>query len=208
MVGILRGQDTIRTLIISEARIDQQHNAYVELTNVGATDINLKNFEVGRVSPWTGRVTPGTTKDWFTVGTGQWFMLPDKVLAPGQTFVMAKVNDWTYRQWLKAPDLYNRLNYKLEFDVLADMKIHVGEAPKAVSQSEDSISPMAAAFAIWNGRECMYVRYHFMKADGITRDSVVIDQVGGVFSPDNTNYDHAYDVAGVVNATVNSTFNT
>ena len=54
--GILSAQDTIRTLLITEARLDRADDNYVELTNMGAAAVNLSQFEFGRVGPWT---TPG-----------------------------------------------------------------------------------------------------------------------------------------------------
>jgi hypothetical protein len=50
-----------------------------------------------------------------------------------------------------------------------------------------------------NGRGAFYLEHHF--AEG---DSAVVDQAGGVFDDNGRNFDRAYDVAGVTNATGNS----
>jgi hypothetical protein len=190
-MGVLRAQDTIRTLIISEARIDNMHSAYYELTNVGTDTLDLSKFEVGRISPWT---TP------YNAIASERLMLPKKKLAPGKSFVIAKVNDFVQKMWAKSPDLYNHYESKPEMDKLADVKVHIGESPKAVPQSLDSISPFAGLVTIWNGSYSVYIRHHISATD-----SVVVDQVGGIYDEaDGTSYDIMHDVAGVTNATGNS----
>lgn len=188
----LKAQDTIRTLIITEARIDAQHNAYLELTNVGTDTLDLSNFEVGRISPWDKPYKPGSNA--YTI-------LPKKKLLPGKSFVLAKISDYCTHMWALKPDLFDRYQSKPAFLTLADMQIHIPEAIPPVSQKLDSISTSYDLFNVWGGSYCLYVRYHFMHP-GNVKDSVVIDQVGGVFDEsDSTNYDHAYDVAGVLGAT-------
>jgi hypothetical protein len=190
---VLRAQDTIRTLIITEARIDAQHGAYLELTNVGADTLDLSNFEVGKISPWEKPYLPNSTTDYT--------MLPKKKLLPGKSFVLAKISDYCTHMWALKPDLFDRYQSKPAFLKLADMQIHVPEAMPPVSQKLDSISTAYNLFNIWGGSSCFYVRYHFMHP-GNVKDSVVIDQVGGVFDEsDGTNMDKAYDVAGVPGAT-------
>ncbi len=44
--GALYAQDTIRSLVISEARYDRADMAYLELTNMGDAAVNLGEFEV------------------------------------------------------------------------------------------------------------------------------------------------------------------
>jgi hypothetical protein len=199
-MGILRAQDTIRTLIISEARIDNAHHAYVELTNVGTTSINLAEFEFGKVGPWTPPVTAGTTANWFQVGATDRFMLPNKVLAPGESFVIARVNDWNPRAWAKNPDLYDRNITKPEMLKLADMQVHTTDAPVSLPQSIDSVSSYANSMVVWNGSYCWYLRHH-----RTATDSIVVDQVGGIFDDtDLSSRDVMHDVAGVTNATGNS----
>lgn len=195
-MGMLRAQDTIRTLIISEARIDAQHGAYVELTNVGTTTLDLSQFEFGKIGPWTLPWTPDANN---------FIMLPNKMLAPGKSFVMARVSDYVTRMWEKNPDLYNRYESKPEFYKLADMQIHSSESPVKVPQSVDSISTYAPTFGIWDGAYCWYLRYHY-KLTGNVRDSVIVDQVNGMFDEANgTNKDNVgNDVAGYTQATGNS----
>ena len=56
--GMLSAQDTIRTLIITEARYDRTDGAYVEITNVGDEPIQMADFEFGRLSAWNTQWTP------------------------------------------------------------------------------------------------------------------------------------------------------
>ena len=83
-------QDTIRTLLITEARMDRADNSYVEITNMGATPVQLADFKFGRYSPWEGN-------DPFSSST--YIRLPNKLLDPGKSFVIACVLDWTEEQY-------------------------------------------------------------------------------------------------------------
>jgi hypothetical protein len=84
----LQAQDTIRSLIISEARFDEAYNAYVELTNMGDSALHLRNFEFGVVHPWNSRIDRTDLNKWFNVGANSWFMLPDTTLGPGKSIVI------------------------------------------------------------------------------------------------------------------------
>jgi hypothetical protein len=162
--GCLHAQDTIRSLVISEARFDNAPLAYVELTNMGDSALHLKNFEFGVVHPWDSRIDGSDINKWFNVGANNWFMLPDTMLEPGESIVIFEESMATYSD--------------------------VGE--------------------VWQGRECWYLRYHyaFWSDDPVPvliKDSIVTDQVGGIFiGPDGQQAWGAKDVAGVLGATENS----
>ncbi len=66
---MLNAQDTIKTLIITEARLDDARHTYVEITNMGSTAVNLAQFELGVIGAWDQPYSPGANN---------WFMLPDK----------------------------------------------------------------------------------------------------------------------------------
>ena len=89
--GVLNAQDTIRTLIITEVRLDDARHSYVEITNVGATTLNLAQFELGQIGAWTLPYDPDANF---------WFMLPDKDLAPGKSFIAAAAYDWNPKMWI------------------------------------------------------------------------------------------------------------
>ncbi len=192
--GILSAQDTIRTLIITQARLDRADNSYVEITNVGDTPIQMSDFELGRVSPWDNPF-PWTAEAPFG---GAWIMLPEKVLQPGESYVIASVLDFTEKMYPRDPDHFNRRITKKELWTLADLQMNMPEANAIPGL--DSVTPGYQVMETWGGRDCWYIEQHLSATD-----SVVVDQVGGVFdSETGQNYDQAYDVAGVTGATGNS----
>jgi hypothetical protein len=191
--GVLNAQDTIKTLIITEARLDDARHTYVEITNMGTTPVNLAQFELGVIGAWDQPYAPGANN---------WFMLPNKELAAGKSFVVAGVYDWNPKMWVKDPDHFQRILNKKEFWTLADVKLHFPESPKQPNP-DDSVTRYNAILGLWNGRDCLYLRQHISETD-----SVVVDQVNGVFAnPNGTRAEPkgALDVAGVTAATNNAT---
>ena len=139
-VGVLNAQDTIRTLIITEARVDRNDQSYVEITNVGEEAVDLGQFKFGRISAWADRWTPEKAVDFLR--------LPSHSLEPGKSFVLASVKDFTLKMYPLEPEFFNRKVTKDEWWTLADMQIHMPEertsmAPPGIT---DSISPYRAAF--------------------------------------------------------------
>jgi hypothetical protein len=190
--GILNAQDTIRTLVISEVRLDDIREAYVEISNVGETTLNLSQFELGIIGAWTVPWDPGAN---------YWFMLPNKELEPGKSFVAAAVFDWTPKQWLISPENYAPILNKKELWTLADIKLHFPESP--TNDPTDSVTPYYHVLETWSGRDCIYLRQHISPTD-----SVVIDQVNGVFAnADGTRAEPklGIDVAGMTDATNEAT---
>jgi hypothetical protein len=185
--------------VISEARIDDIRQSYAELTNVGTTTLNLASFEFGIIGAWTA-VTVGATNWTFNAGVNYYFMLPDRDLAPGESFVIAAVQDWNPEHYFKNPEKYSRVLNKKEFWTLADIKCDFPEAPFA--DPTDSVTPYYHVMETWSGRDCLYLRYHISETD-----SVIVDQVNGIF----TGTDHKrpsgspVDVAGFTNATNEAT---
>ena len=49
-VGVF-AQEAYRSLIITEARMSATPDNYVEITNMGDKAVNLKDFELGKVTP-------------------------------------------------------------------------------------------------------------------------------------------------------------
>jgi len=195
--AVLFGQDTIRTLIISEARMDNNFEVYFELTNIGETTLNLSQFEFGTVHPWTSRVDTADINKWFNVGSTSWFMLPDWELEPGKSIVIAKVDDWWPKMAIINPDKYGGEHYtKPEMLKLADIKIHIPESP-VQPIAGDSVTPYNDIVQQWQGRSVLYIRHHVAPGD-----SVVVDQVGGVFRDALGQQSWGgKDVAGVTRAT-------
>ncbi len=191
--GIMSAQDTIKTLVITEARLDRADDNYVELTNMGDAPVNLSQFEFGRIGPW---VRP--TEAWNPVDA--YMMLPDTLLQPGATYVMGVREDWRPVMEKKDPYLYGYRASKADMVPLLDLPIDYQEASFAAGV-KDSVSPNVSVFTTWNGRDCWYLRQHLSPTD-----SAVIDQVNGIRTGTDQQrpHTHAVDVAGVTNATVNS----
>jgi hypothetical protein len=199
--GILSAQDTIKTLLITEARLDRGDHTYCEITNMGTATVNLKDFEFGTIRPWADPWIPEADHS---------MMLPDFELAPGKSYVIAVIGDWNAEQYALevAKFEYSPHGYtvfKPEMTKLADLQIHRPESPTGDPTDSISTGQHWIMDDVWNGRECWYLRHHFYNADSARMDSVVIDQVGGVFDLNGRN-DVAgmYDVAGVTGATGNT----
>ncbi len=186
-------QDTIKGLIITEAQMGNQADGYFEITNLGIEAVNLNVIEWGEIRPWG-------PPPWEPI-PGRHFMLPDYVLKPGECFVLASAFDFNPEQFAKGVTKgYAEKVTKDDMWELADMMIHVKEFNSIPGQ--DSITdPGYEMFGdIAGGRSCFFIRQHINETD-----SVVLDQVGGVFDgPDGLNKGYPFDVAGVAGATENA----
>lgn len=92
----LQAQDSIKNLIISEARFDNTFNAYVELINMSDSALQLSCFEFGVAHPWDSRIDTIVPDERFHVGADCWFMLPDTALDPGESIVFTANNITTF----------------------------------------------------------------------------------------------------------------
>lgn len=190
--GILSAQDTIRSLIISEAYLGAAPVAYFELTNMGTEDVQLDQFKFAEMRPW-GDPPYQNPAD-------RWWMLPTHTLAPGESFVIAAQWEFGPRQFAKGLDGYPERGNKPEMVDLADQLLQVRETN---GDETDLVDEWATTMwtDIWGGRSCMFIQQHLSETD-----TVVIDQVNGWFDGDNgLNIDKGgYDIAGVVQASANS----
>ena len=180
-------------LIISEAVMYHPHQNYVEFTNMGTETIDLSNFEFGHISPWDLPWTPAPL---------HFFRLPGKMLAPGKSYLISNAFAFSPKMWQKTQNskLYSERVTKIDLLKMADQLIYY---PEFGMTAKDSITPYYLTTNAYNGRECWYLRHHFINDAGV-KDSVVVDQVGGVFDREGGfNNDYAYDVAGVTKATGN-----
>ncbi len=154
--GALYAQtDTIRSLVISEARWDRADHAYLELTNMGTEAVNLAEFELLSHSPWNafpdGALWPTEPHR----VDSRWTMLPDQTLGPGASFVVAVFHDWIEEQY--ALDVakfgysedHGTHTTKPEFKKLTDLAVHRIESPN--NDPTDSISDYNQLLESWNG---------------------------------------------------------
>jgi len=177
-------------LIYSEIRMDTPEQSYIELTNMGNETIDLSEFELGVIGPYG--------LPW--VYEAQYFLkLPKKNLAPGKSFVIVSASDFEPENWVTDPIHNREFVTKPEMYKLADLVMHRKEQN---SDQNDSITPRSNSLYLWAG-STSYLQ-HIYTIDGV-KDSMIIDQVGGVFDQSNgTNLELPYDVAGFKNATTSS----
>jgi hypothetical protein len=191
LTGMLNAQDTIRTFIITETRVDRNDQSYVELTNIGTEDLDISQFEFGRISAWNEPWTPASADDYLR--------LPDRVLAPGESFVIAAVKEFIEKMHPLKPDLFGERITKKEWWDIADLHMYMPEdnVRYAVGGITDSISPSFGIMETWGSRETWYIEQHLTNGD-----SVIVDQVGGIFAQDDGTQEDSpsTDVAGVTNA--------
>ncbi len=195
--GSLFAQDTIRSLVITEARLNAAPDNYIEITNMGTEAVNLSQFELGTIRPWNDPWTPDDTR---------YIMLPDYELQPGESYTVATAYDFGPRQYAnKVPGFEGQQSrpQKEQIYEIANMLIHM---PEPKGDETDSVTvdetgrDVSWMFESWAGRECMYIEQHLSDVD-----SVIIDQVAGVFDDNGRNRTSGmYDVAGVTGATGNS----
>jgi hypothetical protein len=184
--GVLYAQDTIRTLIITESHAYRADQSYVELTNVGDKPLQMADFRLGKIGPWE-----------VPFNSALEYRFPERILQPGESFVIARFLDFTEKMYKIDPDHYSERVTPIEYLDFADIQMHAAEANSIPGM--DSISDKWQIMDVWNGREGWYLEQHLPNGDSVT-----IDQIGGVFDNNGRNFDRSYDVAGVTGATGNS----
>ena len=209
--GMLIAQDTIKTLVITEAKMDRAEQAYAEITNMGNDPVNLSEFEFGMITPWNSFPEGVTWPDQAPQVDHQNIeRLPDVVLQPNESYVIGAVNDFTEEQYAKdiarfgfSYDWGQEFLTKDEMWELIDLPVHQYESPGGPtdSMSQNDTVPRLNFYQVmevWGGRDVFFLRHHISPTD-----SAVIDQVGGLFTDsDGTNPDGGMvDVAGVEGAT-------
>jgi len=203
--------DTIRNLVISEARMDEHHWSYIELSNVGSDPINLGSFELGNLTSWTlPWPLPDAENADHAVPEYLRIKLPNKILWPGDCFVAGTVADLATKMVQIDPERWEgRLQTQEDIWDKLDLQLHIpktewGDYTVAKFQNKwkdgtdfDSVSPYgASALETWSGRDVFFIRQHL--AEG---DSIVVDEVNGDFSRNGFPPVGPRDVAGVENAT-------
>ena len=203
--GILRAQEVYRSLVISEVRLSGQGDNYIEITNMGDQAVNLKDFKLGTIRPWNQAINDVFNDPWVHDNSRS-IMLPDFVLESGKSFVLATAYDFAAEQYAKKRAGFEdgqMRPQKIQMFEIAEIQIHI---PEPKGDSTDSISrnvqgvDISWLFENWAGRESMFLEHHVSE-----NDSVIVDQVGGVFDVAGKNRESGfYDVAGVTGATGNS----
>ena len=194
MPGVLGAQEPYRQLLITEAFCHWDYS-YLEITNMGNSDINLKEFKLA--GNRSASIPENLLEDpWYprTPYNAFGIMLPDLILNPGKSYVITSAYDFGPREYVRdpySPGALERPKNPQWYD-LADMLMHL---PEIAGDETDSITPGWDIFKMWGGDNMFYLEHHF--AEG---DSAVIDQFNGV--RDGTAEYDGRDVAGVDRATL------
>ena len=215
--GILNAQQVvceypegvITSLVITEARLFGDNNAYIEITNRGENSVRLSDFKLGmlRALSTTRPIHDLCNDPWINTLEGYIF-LPDRMLDPGKSFVVTNAYDYGpihYKEGMGRLGGWERPKQIGIYEV-ADKLLHMPEPIAGVIYPGDSVTKA------WNDPEQLtprgnyeqlfvdlqgstfYIEHHYTEGD-----SAVVDQVGGVFDGNGNNFrGRAYDIAGVV----------
>ncbi len=177
-------------LIITEFRDMEPTNGYVEITNKGNRAIDLSEFELGTM--WINNDIP-----WVTSQPEKQLRLPATILQPGESWVVSEVYDFGPYMWTIDPLHYEERYTKPEMATLSDLVLHRAEENGVPGL--DSISPKWQFIGRMNqGSQCVFLRHYFTNPETNEADSMVIDQVNGIFSDeDGTKTNGSVPVAGV-----------
>lgn len=192
--GAITAQDTINYLVITEYRGDNTNHTYLELTNMGDEPVQLNQFHIGHWGGGDILVDGKTSRVDYPIPV-------DKILAPGESFVFAAIAEYGPKKFAQGLDGFTE---KLTQDNMwgaADFYVYL---PEPRDDGTDMVTPgLSVPFnEQWGpGMNGYYIEQHFPNGD-----TVVVDQVGGMFSGTNgVNLDRTsgsgYDIAGVTKGT-------
>jgi hypothetical protein len=201
-------EGVITTLVITEARLQPDAEAYLELTNLGSTPVNLREFKIGKLSPWsrTTAINDLCNSQWYT-NTGDYMFLPDRVLLPGESFVITNAYDYGPVHYKlgagrlggserpKQVGIYEVANKLLHMQEAINNVIYPGDSITTSKNDPEQTVRRGEYRLVFEGlgSGALYLEHHYMAGD-----SAVVDQVGGVFDGGGRNFPGmAYDVAGV-----------
>jgi hypothetical protein len=103
-------QDTMKGLIFSESFGNSGWSGYWEITNMNSFDVNLGEVEFGVMVPWG---SPGN--EW-NPGDRR-MMLPNHILHPGESFVIANCYDFNPEQFAKGLEGYGENLHVIRFGI-------------------------------------------------------------------------------------------
>ncbi|MCK4922395.1 MAG: hypothetical protein KAS71_15185, partial [Bacteroidales bacterium] len=139
----LAAQDTIPDLIISEQRMDWGNEAYIELTNMEDTAIDLSQFMFA--SPWS----PPNNKFYFA---------PNTMLAPGESYVLCNKWEKPEQDWLELQEIADQFVFPEEANYFD------------VNPGHDSISVGEYVLQTWVGKYASILYYLRSDVDSMVID--------------------------------------
>ena len=202
--GILNAQnDTIKTLIFTQYSAGGDVGWHTEITNVGNEAIQMGDFKLVKLDPYVEfQIFDEVNDEWGP--NPNYFFFPERLLQPGESYVITGAVDFGPAQYKKrVPGFQGTEQEKNpEWYEVADLLIHWKEY-RSTPQDIDSVTTampnskgwgnISGILGHWRGRDGFYLEQHLPNGD-----SVVVDQVNGVFDNDGKNQDAGgYDVAGV-----------
>jgi len=185
----LSAQDTIRSLVITEWRGEWSHNSYIELTNMGDTEIDLSEFTLGLFVGGNSYADQAANRQRRLEG-----MLP-----AGESYVISGIAEGS-ETWIYPPG-YPKIHPRIQ--AVTDLGVYIREDENrlelaGLTLEDDSISLGFEEMMNVNRGERAHFLFHHTAPD----DSVVVDGVGLVFDTDGAlDFVNYKDVAGVTNAT-------
>ncbi len=204
------------SLIITEIRLNPRADGYIEITNVGNSPVSLSNFKVGRLNSYIAASSPI-----FDLCSDPWYFedsyifLPGRMLEPGKSYVITNAYDYGPRHYKAGLGRLGGSERPKQIGLyeVADKLLHKEEKIANISYPGDSISTAfndpeqlrhvgygySGLFSSDGISEVYYIEHHYIEGD-----SIVVDQVGGVFDNNGHNRKEYYAVAGVTEATGNS----
>ncbi|MCF8380595.1 MAG: T9SS type A sorting domain-containing protein [Bacteroidales bacterium] len=187
---MVNGQDTIRSLVITEWRGDWVHNSYVELTNMGDVELDLSDFTLAL---WIGEVSAAD------IPATRVHRL-EGMLPPNESFVIAAYAEGS-ETWITPvgyPKIHPRILEQADLLVFA-VEDAARLAAAGLTLEQDSVSDGFQDLLNVNRGERAHGLFYHTAVD----DSVLVDGVGLAFDPGTGKLDMANykDVAGVTNAT-------
>lgn len=204
---MVQAQEPYRQLMITQIYTESPARNFAQITNMGNKTINLKEFKFGNLGLSHPAILDVNVNPFTPQQVLNAFMLPDHLLAPGESFVITNAFDFGPRQYAKHPPAIgaNERPKNPDWYKIANILIH---QPEANGDATDSVTLRPPEYVdyramdTWDGRNAYFLEHHY--AEG---DSAAIDQFGGVFDDNGRNFtNRAYDVAGVVTATARSIF--
>ncbi len=190
-------EDTIRSLVISEIRMDLSFNAYVEITNMGDSALDLGQFTFTGVSNWNNW--------WQAPDDREWRYPAGVMLEPGDSWTIGQLFDFRKEMTEKYPSFFYPF-HKEELEAIVDQGVHRVEPGWANG------FPLVNDSAAARGSQCLYVwqgglgAFYLQWKNTEGTDSAAVDQVNlvldGPFEDPTSNPITPHrDVAGVTLAT-------
>ena len=196
------------SLVITEARM-RYNNAYLEITNMGDEPVQLGEFKLGSMPPWSraNRIYDLCDASQWFVDTQDYMFLPNRTLQPDSSFVITAAFEFGpkfYKQHMgrlggserpKQIGLYEIADKLLHRQESINGVVYPGDSVTTAENDPETLYPRGNYALVLNGPQAtaLYLEHHY--TDG---DSAVIDQIGGVFDNNGRNTSNQdYDVAGV-----------